>query len=172
MSPEQDTPGSGTAGGLPGMLSLSNELADRPAPDMGIPTPQNRALKTARDLQTLRAGPAFDRAKKRTSRDPRIAKGRPRMSNPWTPQPNDEDAEVFFGGDEEAWRGDVHLEDDDSWRAESEIAFGDTEEFTLEEPEGEADEVWSSEDENEWPEWLSDPEYWLYEDRDDGEAAA
>ena len=96
------------------------------------------------------------------------------MSNPWTPQPNDEDDDVLFssGAGDEAWRGDLHLEDDESWRTD-----GDTESTSfLDEDEDEqalleTEEDRSGEEEaSDWPEWLSDPEYWLYEDRDEGEA--
>ncbi len=74
------------------------------------------------------------------------------MSNPWTPQPTDEHGEVFFEGDEEAWRGEIHPEDDESWRADSESVLGDIDEFTPEETESETEELWSGEEENEWPE--------------------
>lgn len=98
------------------------------------------------------------------------------MSNPWTPQPNDEDDEILFSssGGDEAWRGDLHLEDDESWRTDVEEEttgfYGDYDDDS-ESVEMEEDWVGGEEEAADWPEWLSDPEYWLYDDRDEGEAA-
>ncbi|HSM17939.1 MAG TPA: hypothetical protein VK845_13210 [Gemmatimonadales bacterium] len=97
------------------------------------------------------------------------------MSNPWTPQPNDEEDDVLFssGGSDEAWRGDLHLEDDESWRTDvGDESTGFYDDFEDEAGVVETEEDWGAEEEAaDWPEWLSDPEYWLYEDRDEGEAA-
>ncbi len=97
------------------------------------------------------------------------------MSNPWTPQPNDEDDELVFssGGGDEAWRGDLHLEDDESWRTDlGEDTNGYFDDYEDDSGSPEVEEDWGREEEAaDWPEWLSDPEYWMYDDRDEGEAA-
>ncbi len=76
------------------------------------------------------------------------------MPAPWDP----------FGGreeswsDREAWRGDVHREDDESWRGASESQ-------PWEAPEGDEfflADVMEEEHPSGWPEDLAGPEYWLF----------
>jgi hypothetical protein len=59
--------------------------------------------------------------------------------------------------DTEAWRGEVHLDGDESWRSETVAAWEDEEASSDSEEDDNAD--LSCED---WPENLAGPEYWLY----------
>jgi hypothetical protein len=61
-----------------------------------------------------------------------------------------EDAEPEPWGDRDAWRGDVYSTDDSTWRAS--------------EPE-----VWEEVEavEEEWPENLAGPEYWMFKKREE-----
>ena len=58
--------------------------------------------------------------------------------------PGDDELESLFAEDREAWRGDVHL-DDESWRAES------------------GEDPWRGDEHlADWPESSAGPEYWMY----------
>jgi len=71
------------------------------------------------------------------------------MPEPWEPETGNES-----WSDRDAWRGDTHAGDDESWRPEVEAGWvwADTEEES-------ATEDTTLED---WPEDLAGPEYWLY----------
>jgi hypothetical protein len=59
-------------------------------------------------------------------------------------------------GSSEAWRGDEHPADEQSWLGE--MAVWDSSEDQAEE-----EEVWADEPEfADWPEDMAGPEYWLY----------
>ncbi len=70
------------------------------------------------------------------------------MPEPWEPETGNES-----WSDRDAWRGDAHAGDDESWRSEVEAGriWADTEEEDVAED--------CLED---WPEDLAGPEYWLY----------
>lgn len=70
------------------------------------------------------------------------------MPEPWEPETGNES-----WSDRDAWRGDTHTGDDESWRSEVEAgcAWADTEEEDVTEDTLE-----------DWPEDLAGPEYWLY----------
>ena len=60
------------------------------------------------------------------------------MTHPWHPgEPGDDELERLFSAAAEAWRGDVHHEDD-AWRGEEHLP--------------------------DWPEEAAGPEYWMYKD--------
>ncbi|HWA58571.1 MAG TPA: hypothetical protein VG692_15020 [Gemmatimonadales bacterium] len=57
-------------------------------------------------------------------------------------------------GDTEAWRGEVHLEGEETWRGETLAVWEDEESASDSEEDDLADE--------DWPENLAGPEYWLF----------
>lgn len=58
------------------------------------------------------------------------------MPHAWLPgDPGEDELENLFAGQREAWRGDVHL-DDEPWRGVAHLA--------------------------DWPEASAGPEYWMY----------
>jgi hypothetical protein len=66
------------------------------------------------------------------------------MPRPWMPgEPGDDELESLFAQDRDAWRGDVHR-DDQSWRGAGDDAWRGTEHVA------------------DWPEDSAGPEYWMY----------
>lgn len=59
--------------------------------------------------------------------------------------------------DTDAWRGDVHLDGDDSWRGETLACWEDEEAASDSEEDDSADQS-----DPDWPENLAGPEYWLF----------
>ena len=76
------------------------------------------------------------------------------MSYTWNPEPEDP-ARFEPEHDENAWRGDLHEADDDTWRGTDDAECA------------ECDEVFEAD--AEWPEDMAGPEYWMYRDMDDDE---
>lgn len=72
------------------------------------------------------------------------------MSEPWEPETGNES-----WSDRDAWRGESHDGDDESWRPETDagLLWADEEEETAESNDPETED---------WPENLAGPEYWLY----------
>lgn len=61
--------------------------------------------------------------------------------------------------DTEAWRGEVHIDGEDTWRGET-LAIWEDEDETA---ESDSEDDWSGEIEDcDWPENLAGPEYWLF----------
>lgn len=60
--------------------------------------------------------------------------------------------------DREAWRGDEHAEVADQWQSDS------TEEFVWASEEDDSEPAAEDED---WPEDLAGPEYWMFKDMDE-----
>lgn len=69
----------------------------------------------------------------------------------WEPERTNE-----HWSDTEAWRGDLHTEGDEPWRGES-MAVWDDEETASDSEEDDTATL-----EQDWPENLAGPEYWLY----------
>jgi hypothetical protein len=67
------------------------------------------------------------------------------MTHPWRPEDQEEDElELTFAQEREAWRGEVHL-DAEPWRA------------------GPGEDPWrGGEHFADWPEASAGPEYWMY----------
>ncbi len=61
--------------------------------------------------------------------------------------------------DADAWRGEVHMDGDDSWRGETLAVWEEEEENA--ESDSEDDQSGSAE-QADWPENLAGPEYWLF----------
>ena len=73
------------------------------------------------------------------------------MAESWKPEGDD----AWRDGGSESWRGDLHYNDDASWRSDSAPGWQDS--------DAEASDSWAVEDEpGDWPEEMAGPEYWMY----------
>lgn len=64
--------------------------------------------------------------------------------------------------DTDAWRGEVHLDGDDSWRSETLAVWEDEDASTESEEDDNSDAELGD-----WPENLAGPEYWLFKRDED-----